>query len=200
MAFSAPRARRTQAAVPAQSDEILYDDDKKHDHPSSTSYVPPLPASGRAMGFERKSSLSNSWIQPTNSKIRPKGKVSQGPIDFLGGGFNISSGEFKLLIVVTLLATVVRLWKLSRPTSVVCVISLLGHYIPNWQIMSSFDEVHFGGFATKYIKSKFFMDVHPPLAKLLLTLAAFLAGFRGDFDFKEIGLYVRQSQRNADLN
>lgn len=32
------------------------------------------------------------------------------------------------------------------------------------------------------------MDVHPPLAKLLLTLAAFLSGFRGDFDFKEIGL------------
>ena len=31
------------------------------------------------------------------------------------------------------------------------------------------------------------MDVHPPLAKLLLTLAGWLAGFKGDFDFKEIG-------------
>jgi hypothetical protein len=45
----------------------------------------------------------------------------------------------------------------------------------------------FGGFASKYIKGKFFMDVHPPLAKLLITLAGFLGGFRGDFDFKEIG-------------
>ena len=47
--------------------------------------------------------------------------------------------------------------------------------------------VSFGGFATKYIKGKFFMDVHPPLAKLLITLAGWLAGFNGDFDFKDIG-------------
>jgi dolichyl-phosphate-mannose-protein mannosyltransferase len=45
----------------------------------------------------------------------------------------------------------------------------------------------FGGFATKYIKGKFFMDVHPPLAKMLIALAGWLAGFNGDFDFKEIG-------------
>lgn len=48
-------------------------------------------------------------------------------------------------------------------------------------------EISFGGFASKYIKGKFFMDVHPPLAKLLITLAGWLAGFNGDFDFKDIG-------------
>lgn len=31
------------------------------------------------------------------------------------------------------------------------------------------------------------MDVHPPLAKLLLTLAGWMAGFDGNFDFKDIG-------------
>ena len=31
------------------------------------------------------------------------------------------------------------------------------------------------------------MDVHPPLAKLLITLAGWLGGFNGDFDFKDIG-------------
>jgi dolichyl-phosphate-mannose-protein mannosyltransferase len=45
----------------------------------------------------------------------------------------------------------------------------------------------FGGFASKYIKGNFFMDVHPPLAKLLITLTGWLAGFDGEFDFKDIG-------------
>lgn len=53
--------------------------------------------------------------------------------------------------------------------------------------MCRFDEVHFGGFAAKYISRAFFMDVHPPLAKLMITLAAWLHGFRGDFDFSDIG-------------
>jgi dolichyl-phosphate-mannose-protein mannosyltransferase len=63
----------------------------------------------------------------------------------------------------------VRLWNLGWPTSVV------------------FDEVHFGGFAAKYIRRKYFMDVHPPLAKLLVTLSAFIGRFDGQFDFKDIG-------------
>ncbi|KAJ3130402.1 hypothetical protein HK098_002631, partial [Nowakowskiella sp. JEL0407] len=73
------------------------------------------------------------------------------------------------LLGLTILAAIVRLYRIGTPTSVV------------------FDEVHFGGFASKYIKGKFFMDVHPPLGKLLLAAAGTLAGFNGDFDFKEIG-------------
>jgi dolichyl-phosphate-mannose-protein mannosyltransferase len=47
--------------------------------------------------------------------------------------------------------------------------------------------VHFGGFASKYIRQVFFMDVHPPLAKLLITLSAKIGGFDGNFAFKDIG-------------
>lgn len=82
---------------------------------------------------------------------------------------NINTRETQWIVAITLLAAFVRLWKLSVPSSVV------------------FDEVHFGGFARKYIKQTFFMDVHPPLAKLLITLAALVGRFDGDFDFKDIG-------------
>ncbi|PFH47237.1 glycosyltransferase family 39 protein [Amanita thiersii Skay4041] len=85
------------------------------------------------------------------------------------GGFDITSGEWKLLFFVVLLATGVRLFRLSKPNSVV------------------FDEVHFGKFASKYIKSQYYVDVHPPLAKLLITLAGFVFGYNGHFDFSEIG-------------
>jgi dolichyl-phosphate-mannose-protein mannosyltransferase len=54
-------------------------------------------------------------------------------------------------------------------------------------LIVSFHNHSFGGFATKYIKGKFFMDVHPPLAKMLIALTGWLAGFDGSFDFKEIG-------------
>ncbi|KAF2275062.1 dolichyl-phosphate-mannose-protein mannosyltransferase 1 [Westerdykella ornata] len=83
--------------------------------------------------------------------------------------FNLPSSDWQLLGLLTLVACVVRLYRIYQPSSVV------------------FDEVHFGGFASKYIKGRFFMDVHPPLAKLLITLAGWLAGFDGNFDFKEIG-------------
>lgn len=44
------------------------------------------------------------------------------------------------------------------------------------------------GSSGRYIQSRFFMDVHPPLAKLLITLMAFISGFQGgQFDFKDIG-------------
>lgn len=81
----------------------------------------------------------------------------------------IARGELLALGVVLVVALFVRFWRLDRPSSVV------------------FDEVHFGGFAAKYIQKTFFMDVHPPLAKLLITLAAYVRGFKGHFDFSEIG-------------
>ncbi|WWC88890.1 uncharacterized protein L201_003805 [Kwoniella dendrophila CBS 6074] len=77
--------------------------------------------------------------------------------------------EYAILAGIMIIGWWVRLYKLGRPDSVV------------------FDEVHFGGFATKYLKRKFFMDVHPPLAKLLITLSAYVGGFDGNFDFKDIG-------------
>ncbi|KAE8230250.1 hypothetical protein CF326_g4754 [Tilletia indica] len=83
--------------------------------------------------------------------------------------WNLGASEVKTIAVLVGVACVVRLWRLSAPSSVV------------------FDEVHFGGFASKYIRRRFFMDVHPPLAKLMFTLVAWLGGFDGAFDFADIG-------------
>ncbi|RKF79055.1 Dolichyl-phosphate-mannose--protein mannosyltransferase 1 [Golovinomyces cichoracearum] len=84
--------------------------------------------------------------------------------------FLLPSSDYKIMLGITLLAIVVRLFRIYQPSSVV------------------FDEVHFGGFASKYIKGRFFVDVHPPLAKLLITLVGWLAGFDGEFTFKHIGM------------
>lgn len=81
----------------------------------------------------------------------------------------LASKEYWMLSSLLIVALYVRMYKLSYPDSVV------------------FDEVHFGGFARKYILGTFFMDVHPPLAKMLFGAVGALGGFKGEFDFKSIG-------------
>jgi dolichyl-phosphate-mannose-protein mannosyltransferase len=80
-----------------------------------------------------------------------------------GGLGRITSGEWKVIIAVVLVACSVRLFRLGQPDSVV------------------FDEVHFGKFAGKYIRTRYYVDVHPPLAKLLITLTAWIGGYNGMF-------------------
>jgi dolichyl-phosphate-mannose-protein mannosyltransferase len=92
---------------------------------------------------------------------------------------------------LTLGAAAVRLFRIYQPSSVVFdEVQYVTPYSNQWWICFAniLGVISFGGFATKYIKGRFFMDVHPPLAKLLITLAAWLAGFKGDFDFKDIGM------------
>ena len=71
--------------------------------------------------------------------------------------------------VLTIFAGIVRFWGISHPDQVV------------------FDEVHFGAFAGQYIRGEYYFDVHPPFAKLLNGLAAWMVGFEGDFGFEQIG-------------
>lgn len=123
---------------------------------------------------ERKSSNNQLRTQAQNYQTTQSKKLrknnsyaSEGVKD--NDIFLLPASDWQVLGALVVVAAAVRLFRLSQPTSVV------------------FDEVHFGGFASKYIKGKFFMDVHPPLAKLLITLAGWLAGFDGEFDFKDIG-------------
>lgn len=114
-------------------------------------------------------------VPSSPSKNKSEKKVNGTSVDYTSEGvedndvFLLPGSDYQMLGLLTIVAAIVRLFRIYQPSSVV------------------FDEVHFGGFASKYIKGKFFMDVHPPLAKLLITLAGWLAGFDGNFDFKDIG-------------
>ncbi|CAG8499641.1 7149_t:CDS:10 [Paraglomus occultum] len=74
-----------------------------------------------------------------------------------------------MLIVVTGLGLITRFWHISNPSEVV------------------FDEVHFGKFASFYLKRTYFFDVHPPLAKLMLAAMGWFLGYDGHFEFDNIG-------------
>lgn len=81
-----------------------------------------------------------------------------------------TSNKEKLTILSLIVFTLsIRCFNLSWPNSVV------------------FDEVHFGGFATKYMNGEFFLDVHPPFAKMMYAFVSYIAGFKGDFAFSNIG-------------
>ncbi|KAK0551716.1 Dolichyl-phosphate-mannose--protein mannosyltransferase 4 [Tilletia horrida] len=95
-----------------------------------------------------------------NSKYRPHAISSSGWW---------SDQDWLVLGALTALGALLRFWQLKNPTEVV------------------FDEVHFGKFAAYYIRREYFFDVHPPLAKMLHALGAWLAGFDGQFLFENIG-------------
>ena len=44
-----------------------------------------------------------------------------------------------------------------------------------------FDELHYGKYAGLYMQNTFFFDSQPPLGKQLIAIAAYIAGFDGEF-------------------
>lgn len=108
-----------------------------------------------------KSNINNEKSSKPFSSSPPKSQAAER---------SLTSLDRRLLAGLALFSSVIRLHKLSQPSSIV------------------FDEVHFGGFARKYIIGRFFMDVHPPLAKMLFAVVGYLAGYDGEFEFKTIGI------------
>ncbi|OBA24047.1 PMT-domain-containing protein [Metschnikowia bicuspidata var. bicuspidata NRRL YB-4993] len=50
-----------------------------------------------------------------------------------------------------------------------------------------FDETHVGGYVRQYFQGRFFVDVHPPLGKLVFYWLALLGGWDGQFGFGGVG-------------
>ncbi|KAK9765558.1 Dolichyl-phosphate-mannose--protein mannosyltransferase 4 [Basidiobolus ranarum] len=82
---------------------------------------------------------------------------------------NTNTTSYIVLALVTVLAFATRFYKISEPNEVV------------------FDEVHFGKFASYYLRREYFFDVHPPLAKMLIAAMGWFVGYDGHFLFDEIG-------------
>ncbi|KAI9351121.1 Dolichyl-phosphate-mannose-protein mannosyltransferase-domain-containing protein [Zopfochytrium polystomum] len=72
-------------------------------------------------------------------------------------------------VLVTIIAFLTRMYRISDPPEVV------------------FDEVHFGKFASYYLRGEYFFDVHPPLGKMLLALTGWFVGYDGHYLFDNIG-------------
>ncbi|KAF9345718.1 hypothetical protein BGX26_002809 [Mortierella sp. AD094] len=88
-------------------------------------------------------------------------------------GWESSRGQGIIICVLVMVAIFTRIWKLVVPSAVV------------------FDEQHIGVFTRNYLNGSFFMDVHPPLGKMLFSLVAYLLNFDGKFDFVIGKLYAR---------
>ncbi|KAJ1679428.1 Dolichyl-phosphate-mannose--protein mannosyltransferase 4 [Spiromyces aspiralis] len=73
--------------------------------------------------------------------------------------------------------------------ALVCILSFAVRF---WLIWSPdevvFDEVHFGKFASYYLRREYYFDVHPPLAKMLVALSGLLSSYNGNFLFDKIGM------------
>jgi dolichyl-phosphate-mannose-protein mannosyltransferase len=81
----------------------------------------------------------------------------------------IPSGTLKLWIVIlTVLGIGTRFYSIHYPDEVV------------------FDEVHFGKFASFYLRGTYYFDVHPPLGKLMIAASGWVAGYNGSYTFDKI--------------
>ncbi|XP_039310165.1 protein O-mannosyltransferase 1 isoform X2 [Solenopsis invicta] len=108
-----------------------------------------------------------------NNKVNPCCSIEESK-QFLSN--NAVRARIKISLEIDLIAAILlitgictRLYRLEEPRSIV------------------FDELHYGKYVGLYMKRTFFFDSHPPLGKQLVSAAAYLAGFDGQFKFDRIG-------------
>ncbi len=74
------------------------------------------------------------------------------------------------------------------PFIVLLILAFLTHFLfLSYPAEVVFDEVHFGKFVSAYFNHQYYFDIHPPLGKLMIAGVANIFGYKGNFDFSQIG-------------
>jgi len=91
-------------------------------------------------------------------------------VELVQNPFKLTITVDSIALVLLLIGFFTRMARLANPRNVV------------------FDEMHYGKYAALYLKNTFFFDANPPLGKMMIALAGYLAGFDGKFSFDKIGM------------
>ncbi|XP_020282820.1 protein O-mannosyltransferase 1 [Pseudomyrmex gracilis] len=147
--------------------------DDRHSSAHSAQDADPTTDHSKVIQRNEKSEQAASYTPVENNKANPATNFVETqrllPNDSNSARIRISL-EIDLIAAVLLIAGVcTRLYRLDEPRSIV------------------FDELHYGKYVGLYMRRTFFFDSHPPLGKQLVSAAAYLAGFDGQFKFDRIG-------------
>ncbi|KAF9201601.1 hypothetical protein BGZ49_008162 [Haplosporangium sp. Z 27] len=127
------------------------DDNDNDDSASEKSVVAPLI---KAHGGD------TTEIEKKNTQIAwEKARMSQ--------AFNLTARDAAAITAITIVAIVVRLWRISWPDEVV--------------------EVDVGRLVNRYFTGEYAFDVHPPLGTMIMAGVAALLNYNGTFEFDNIG-------------
>ncbi|XP_029469943.1 protein O-mannosyl-transferase 1 isoform X3 [Rhinatrema bivittatum] len=114
--------------------------------------------------------LSFFYTRLTRLSSKDQILVKQKMLGFLKYPVVVTAEVNLILMVLTVVGLVSRLWGLTHPHAVV------------------FDEVYYGQFISLYMKQIFFLDDSgPPLGHMLLALGGYMGGFDGNFLWNRIG-------------
>ncbi|XP_058834523.1 protein O-mannosyltransferase 1-like [Topomyia yanbarensis] len=125
---------------------------------------------------DKLAEIDEKSLKNNIKRLEPISEEPEKPKSQVGDDNRDNDGEFMIRVqldgasvVLFLVSLVTRFYRLTHPSGVV------------------FDEIHYGRFASLYLRNTFYFDQHPPLGKMLIAGAASAVGYSGKFEFPKIG-------------